>query len=36
MWASVMGRTDTVHVLVSGGAQVDLQNEVRCSICVLW
>jgi len=28
MCASSSGNTDTVHALVSAGAQVDLQNEV--------
>ena len=36
MEACLYGHTDTVHALVSGGAQVDLQDVVRCSICVLW
>ena len=31
MLASVAGHTDTVHVLLSAGAHVDLQNKVRCS-----
>ena len=35
MRASRNGHSDTIHVLVSAGAQIDLQNEVRCSICVL-
>ena len=36
MLASYLGRTDNVRVLVTAGVQVDLQDEVRCSICVLW
>ena len=36
MQASFYGHTDTVGVLVSAGAHVDLQEKVRCSICVLW
>ena len=35
MCASSSGNTDTVHALVSAGAQVDLQNEVWHSICIL-
>ena len=32
MEASVRGYTDIVRKLLSGGAQVDLQDEVRCNI----
>ena len=29
MWASESGRTDVVQLLLSSGAQVDLQDKVR-------
>ena len=29
MWASGSGHTDVVQLLLSSGAQVDLQDEVR-------
>ena len=32
MWASGSGRTDVVQLLLSSGAQVDLQNKVRHNI----
>lgn len=36
MFASICrGNSDTVRVLLTAGAQVDLQNMVRYSICVL-
>jgi len=35
MRASDDGNSDAVRALVSAGARVDLQDEVRCSICVL-
>jgi len=28
MWASFHGHTDVVHALLSGGAQVDLQDKM--------
>ena len=34
MEASGSGCTDSVHVLLSAGAQVDLQNKVRHSIYI--
>jgi len=35
MYASQKGHTDAARTLVSTGARVDLQDEVRRSICVL-
>ena len=35
MWASSNGYSDAIKVLLSAGAQIDLQDEVRRSICVL-
>jgi len=35
MWASWEDHSDAARILVSAGAKVDLQEEVRCSICVL-
>ena len=35
MYASRKGHSDAARALVSAGARVDLQDEVRCSICVL-
>ena len=32
MWASGSGHTDVVQLLLSSGAQVDLQTEVRHNI----
>ena len=32
IWASLDGRTEVVQELLSGGAQVDLQTEVRQNI----
>ena len=35
MLASQEGHGDAARTLVSAGARVDLQDEVKCSICVL-
>ena len=35
MEASADGHSDAIQVLLSAGAQIDLQNKVRRSICVL-
>ena len=35
MWASSRGHSDAIKVLLSAGAQIDLQDKVRRSICVL-
>ena len=35
MWASWGGHSDAARILLSAGAKVDLQEEVRYSICVL-
>ena len=35
MWASAMGYSDVVQVLLLGGAMVDLQNNVSCYINIL-
>ena len=35
MWASSNGHSDAIKVLLSAGAQIDLQDKVRHSICVL-
>ena len=32
MWASISGHTDVVQLLLSSGAQVDLQDKVRHNI----
>ena len=32
MWASASGHTDVVQLLLSSGAQVDLQDKVRHNI----
>ena len=34
MQASFIGRTDTVCALLSAGANIDMQDGVRCRICV--
>ena len=35
MEASSNGHSDAIKVLLSAGAQIDLQDKVRRSICVL-
>lgn len=35
MWAGFSGNSDTISVLLSAGAEVDLQNKVRYSTWVL-
>jgi len=35
MEASSHGHSDAIQVLISAGAEVDLQAKVSCSICVL-
>ena len=35
MWACWEGHSDAACILITAGAQVDLQDKVRCSICVI-